>query len=455
MKKTRIVSIGMLLVGAGAMAIGLLPQPALVLAQMRGNVVEVTDAASLSSAVLWARAGTTIRLAAGDYPRLVVRREIDGQPIRITGPRGARIDQAVFLKAAGWHLEGVTIIGGTGRLMPLDIASSRNIVVSNVHLTGATPGPGPDNEDSNGLVVRGSEAIVFAGSEVDHVKQIAGIRDSFGVVIEGNRFTNAREGLMVRATHGLAIRNNLFQGWRPRFDKFEHPDMIQFFTQHVPTGSSMVTIQGNYLSAGEDRAVQGIFIRAEAYEAGREPMGYHRNFVISDNVYFGSSRHGISTTNIRGLIIENNTVIGSPHAFTGNVPRDPTGKSSYGWQPAILVAGKSWGRASNNIAALMAIRPEVVGMQDINNFVYKPRDLPDGRNPGNSFNAPLTAGDLPISAFAIRPGSDAARHQRGADVRKVGPEAAVRDLQTLAGEAATLAANARLQDLTKDPPLPK
>ena len=103
----------------------------------------------------------------------------------------------------------------------------------------------------------------------------------------------------------------------------------------------------------------------------------------------------------------------------------------------------------------MAIRPEVVGMQDINNFVYKPRDRPDGRNPGNSFNAPLTAGDLPISAFAIRPGSDAARHQRGAVVRKVGPDAAVGDLQTLAGEAATLAANARLQDLTKDPPLPK
>ncbi len=452
--KKRIIGMGLLLAGGGAMAIGLLPQPSLLAAQARGNIVDVNDAAALASALTWARPGSTIRLAPGQYPRLVVRREVDGAPIRITGPRSAIFDQAVFMKAAGWRLDGVTIIGGAGRLMPLDIASSRDIAVSNVLLTGSTPGPGPGDEESNGFVVRGSEAIVVAGSEVTHVKQIAGLRDSFGVVIEGNRFTNSREGLMVRANHGLIIRHNLFQGWKPRFDKFEHPDMIQFFTQHVPTGSSMVTIEGNYLSAGEDRAVQGIFIRAEAYENGKQPLGYHRNFVIRHNIYFGSSRHGISTSNVRGLISENNTVIGSPHAFTGNVPRDPTGKSSYGWQPAMLITNLTWGRVANNISALMAIRPEASRTQDVNNFIYKPRDPADGRNPGKSFNAPLTAGDLPISAFAIRAGSDAAKAGRGADVRRVGPDAALTDIEALAREARALAAGARQQDLTSDLPPP-
>ncbi len=49
----------------------------------------------------------------------------------------------------------------------------------------------------------------------------------------------------------------------------------------------MVTIEGNYLSAGLDRAIQAIFIRSEAFEAGREPLGYHRDFTIRHNVYYG------------------------------------------------------------------------------------------------------------------------------------------------------------------------
>ncbi|MEN9931703.1 MAG: hypothetical protein RIS17_276, partial [Pseudomonadota bacterium] len=69
---------------------------------------------------------------------------------------------------------------------------------------------------------------------------------------------------------------------------------------------------------------------------------------------------------------------------------------------------------------------------------------------GKSFNAVLTAGDLPISVFAIRAGSDAARAQRGADVRRVGPDAAIRDVEALAREASALAAAARQQDLTSD-----
>lgn len=440
--------------GFGAMVVGLLPQPSLLAAQARGDIVDVADGAALANAVMWARPGSTIRLAAGDYPQMVIKRVVDGAPILITGPRSARINQILFLKAAGWQVEGITILGGIGKAMPVDVALSRNIVLNNVKLSGSTPDPDPRWEESNGLVVRASEVVVLALSEVTHVKQIASLRDSFGVVIEGNRFTNAREGLMVRANHGLVIRHNLFMGWKPRFDIFEHPDMIQFFTQQVPTGSSMVTIEGNYLSAGEDRAIQGIFIRAEAFEAGREPMGYHRDFVIRNNVYYGSSRHGITINNVRGLTVENNTVIGSPHAFVGNVPRDPAGKTSTGWQPAIIAGGITWGRLSNNITALMAIRVESVGTQDINNFVYKPRVLADARNPSNSFAAALPGGDLPLAAFAVRPQSDNGKHGRGANVRVVGPDAARRDIAALLSEASALAEAAKKQDLTTDPPRP-
>lgn len=438
------------------MSVGLLPQPSLLAAQARGDVVDVADGAALQNAVMWARAGSTIRLAPGEYPRLVIKRDVDGAPIRITGPREARINQLIFMKAANWRVDGITMVGGIGRAMPLDIAGSRNIMLVGVKITGATPDVGPRWEESNGVTIQGgSEHIVLALSEATHVKQIAGIRDSFGVVIEGNRFTNSREGLMVRATHGLVIRHNLFVGWEPRFDIREHPDMIQFFTQQVPTGSTMVTIEGNYLSAGLNRAVQAIFIRSEAFEGGREPLGYHRDFTIRHNVYYGSSRHGISTSSVRGLVVENNTIIGSPHAFVGNTPRDPGGRSSVGWQPSIIASGITWGRLSNNISALMAIRAESVGTQDINNFVYKPRVLADGVNPGKSFAAPLVAGDLPLSAFAVRPQSANGKAGRGADISRVGPDAAIRDTDALMREAVMLAAAARRQDLTKDLPVPQ
>jgi nitrous oxidase accessory protein NosD len=452
--KKRIITVAALLAGVGAMAVGLLPQPSLLAAQARGDVVDVASATALENAVMWARPGSTIRVAPGEYPQLVIKRMVDGAPIRITGPREARINQLLFMKAGGWRVEGVTLVGGIGKAMPLDIAASKDIMLTGVKLTGSTPDPGPRWEESNGMVIRNSENIVFALGEGTHVKQIASIRDSYGVVIEGNRFTNSREGLMVRATHGLVIRHNLFLGWEPRFDIREHPDMIQFFTQHVPTGSTMVTIEGNYLSAGQDRAVQGIFVRAEAYEAGRSPLGYHRDFTIRHNVYYGSSRHGITIGNIRGLTIENNTIIGSPHAFVGNRPRDPAGRSSVGWQPAIISSGTSWGRMANNISALMAIRPEAAGTQDINNFVYKPRELADGVNPGKSFPAPLVAGDLPLSAFEVRPESENGKRGRGADIRKVGPDAAIRDTAALMREAVERSAAAHRQDLTKDLPPP-
>ncbi|WP_017669091.1 right-handed parallel beta-helix repeat-containing protein [Sandarakinorhabdus sp. AAP62] len=448
--KKRIIGAGLALAGVGAMAIGLLPQPSLLAAQARGDVVEVADGAALQNAIMWARAGSTIRLADGQYPQVLISREIDGSPIRITGSRGARINRMIFRKAANWRVDGVTIVGGIGKAMPLDIGVSRNIMMVDVKLTGSTPDEGPRWEESNAFVIQNSQHVVIALSEATHVKQIAGIRDSWGVVIEGNRFTNAREGLMTRATHGMMIRHNLFVGWEPRYDLREHPDMIQFFTQQVPTGSSMVTIEGNYLSAGLDRNVQAIFIRAEAYENGKEPLGYHRDFTIRHNVYYGSSRHGISVSSVRGVVVENNTIISSPHGFFGSVPRDQIGRASSGWQPAIIASGITWGRVSNNITALMAIRAESIGTKDINNFVYKPRVPADSVNPGKTFPSPLTAGDLPLSAFAVLPSSENGKRGRGADIRRVGPDAAIRDPEALMREAIALADAARKQDLTKD-----
>ena len=82
--KKRIITVAVLFAGVGAMAVGLLPQPSLLAAQARGDMVDVADGTALQNAVMWARAGSTIRLAAGEYPLLVIKREVDGAPSRVS-----------------------------------------------------------------------------------------------------------------------------------------------------------------------------------------------------------------------------------------------------------------------------------------------------------------------------------------------------------------------------------
>ena len=103
-----------------------------------------------------------------------------------------------------------------------------------------------------------------------------------------------------------------------------------------------------------------------------------------------------------------------------------------------------------DITALFAIRAESSGTKDINNFVYKPRVPEDAVNPGKTFPGPLVAGDLPLSAFAVLPGSENGKRGRGADIRQVGPDAAIRDTAALMREAVERGAAARRQDLTVD-----
>ena len=80
--------------------------------------------------------------------------------------------------------------------------------------------------------------------------------------------------------------------------------------------------------------------------------------------------------------------------------------------------------------------------------------MSDASNPGYSFGAPLTGGDLPLKAFAIRARSANGIRGRGANVREVGPNAAKRDTVALMIEALVLARNAKKQDLTVDPVQP-
>ena len=422
------------------------------------GIIDVADAASLTAAIAQAPPGSLIRLAPGDYAGIRIRRRIDGDPVIIEGPREARFILLNFTNPArGWRVRGVTILSGIPGVPPkfasgVHFARAQDIALDNVLVTGVSPGPDAGDEGSRGLMFQRASGIVIANSEIRHVRLIAALQDSRGLVFANNRFLDAREGLQVSNVQGLVVRGNLFRGWVPRFDLREHPDMIQFWTRNRPTGSARVEISNNLLDAGEESLVQGIFARAEDFEKGRLPQGFHRDWVVRNNIYFGSSKHGISLSDVQGALVENNTILASPHAFVGRRSVSANGRSGSGWIPHILLLRSTRAVVRNNLAPYITNTATPGPVELRNNQLYRPMAPGDARNPGKSFNAPLLAGTHEPADFALTRRSKARRKGRGADASTVGPQDQAVPIEPLVALARALADTE--DSFMKPPPAP-
>jgi hypothetical protein len=186
-------------------------------------------------------------------------------------------------------------------------------------------------------------------------------------------------------------------------------------------------------------------LRAEDYETGAQPDGFHRDIVIRNNIYFGSSPHGIALGNTRNAIIEHNTVLPSPNAFVGHL-KPPTAESSGGFPPRISLGDGSSGRIAANLTTRVLASREDPAITVENNIEIPMRTARDARNPGGLLQQPLDAGAYPPAHFALKPDSQAARRGIGADVTQVGPPA---------GGVAAAEMLARSRDLVaRTPPLP-
>lgn len=406
-----------------------------------GSLLATPD--DLRIRIAQAKPGDTIRLAPGAYPFTVIQRVIDGEPVKIVGPRTAMITGLAVMGGRGWQFSGMTILPFQKRPV-IALGGAGDVLFDNVLIAGSAPGEGPENEETTGMQIDSSNAVVVVNSELSHLRLVMGLRGSRGVVVAGNRIVNNREGVNVNGSRGMLFARNLFEGFKPRFDRGEHPDFIQLFTRQQP-GSGQLEISGNLFSSGLEKSVQGIFIRAEDYETGQQPDGYHRDVVIRNNIYFGSSPHGIAMGNTRNAVIERNTVLPSPNGFVGHL-KPPTPQSSGGFPPRISLSGNASGRIVGNITTRVFASRDDPAIKVENNIEVALRSPRDARNPGGLFANPLDAGEHPASHFALRPDTAAARRGIGADVSQVGvPEAGV--------DAAEMRERARAL-LASTPPLP-
>lgn len=362
------------------------------------RTISVNDDAGLQQAIATARAGDRIALAPGNYGPIDMNgRKIDGTPVTISG-RGAKVAAIALLNARGWAIEGLTIGGAfQGGFRVIHIQDSSDISIRNNLIHGLNVNNDPWDDRGNGIGVRNGQRIEVTGNRFRDIYLGFVAGNSADIRFEGNSLAFVREGSNWVSVKNATIRCNRFSHFFPDWTKKEHPDAIQAWWNRGQGGNENFLIEGNVILMGGPRAVQGIFLAGSHGPKGI-PENRMRNFTIRDNVYWGSSAHGITLSGADNFVVERNTILPSPHAQHEKSPeRTADGRRSRGLNPIIKVIGDdSTGRISGNIVNFIAAPPTVeVG----ENQKFK-RISENGRAWTRIFATPPAGDDPVLASFA-------------------------------------------------------
>lgn len=340
--------------------------------EMGGFVV--SSPAELTRALTEAKAGSIIRLTPGNYGNYrFTKAQFANGLVSIVSEQfdNPAVFSSINLSGASGILLGGLKVAGDARPL-INVSSASNIVLSGLHFTGVTADRDPWDEAATAIWVRNSSGITIYSNRFEDVRIAIFLQRSQGVSIIRNELAYVREGINVAATDKLRIEGNHFHSFSPRYQDGEHPDAVQFWTSNETVGSTNVSLKNNYFQFGGRRAVQGIFARSEVAESGKIPTARHADWVVTGNIYYGSSRHGISLNSIDRARVENNIVAASPWADLGGAPpSDDAGRSSGGYQPWIKVGKASGSTVRNNGAMLFSTDEQVDFSNNID--LYDPK----------------------------------------------------------------------------------
>jgi hypothetical protein len=359
----------------------------------------VADDSALERAVGSARAGDEILLAPGAYSILEVRgRKVSGGTVTIRG-KDARLAAVAFLESSGWAIDGITLGGSNvARDRVVLIENSSDIAVRSSLIHGINVNNDPWDDKTVGVGVRTSERIQIIGNRFrDHSLGFTAAI-SRDVRLEGNSIGFVREGSNWIAVDGAVIRCNRFSHVYPNLLRKEHPDAIQGWWNKEGPNQNLL-IEGNVLMLGGPRAVQGIFL-AGASKPEEDPVRNRmRNITIRDNIYYGSSRHGITASGAENILVQNNSIVPSPHAQLEEKPvRSEDGRRSGAIPPRIRVVGdNATGRSVGNIATGFGTEP----LETADNIVI-PTQSEGGKAWKKVFPRPPLGDDPPVADFATR-----------------------------------------------------
>ncbi len=357
------------------------------------NVVMVYNNNQLRSALSVAESGTTIALAPGDYSNVWVKNFTSSTNVTITSldpAAPAHVDGFNLFNVAGLNIANLEV----GRaLLPGETVSTAFISLNRCSDIGLYDldvhggRNGITGDDGYGMRVLGSSGITVAECHFDALYRAAVFSRSSDIVATGNDVTDTREGFDFANVHNVVIEKNLFHDLSPDLANGDHPDCIQFMTAGIG-GSSHILIRDNAMLNGGSDAVQGIFLRSTD-----ETMRYS-DVTITNNVYYGGSRHGITPTSVDGLLVAGNTIVASG-------------------TPTLVPAINSWGntaaRFTANIAPLFLMDGVNTPPFDDNLTTYSAKSV-HGKALAAVFLDPTTDTDVTPEDFVVRDSVTAGFH---------------------------------------------
>ena len=293
------------------------------------RTIHVASRSELLTALAASTGGETILLAPGDYGKLFLGAS-SGFPVQfpseVTITSADPENRAVFSEfdlrgASNLTFDGVVFDytfseGDPNWMRPFVMNGADNITIRNSVFDGdVTQGRNELIDGSGnaiGLGIRaGSSNIRIEDNEFHTFHRGISVSNSSDLAITGNELHSLRmDGMNFSQVQRVLIEDNHIHTFRRSNDPSDHADMIQFWTNGTTEPSEDVVIRGNRLDIAEGDRSQLIFMRNDLVDRGLagEEMHY-RNFLIEENVIYGSHSHGISIGATDGLTIRNNAVL--------------------------------------------------------------------------------------------------------------------------------------------------
>jgi hypothetical protein len=362
-------------------------------------IINVSNAAQLTSALATARGGDTIRLAAGDYDNVSIQ--------------NFRPTSRVTLVSAD--------VANPAHFDTLAVRTSQNLTFKNLDI-GRALAPG-EPEHTQLTLVRDSSTIVFEGNLihgsldgdaqndgyglfVDGVTGLAITNNTFkelgrGAVVStitnlqvsGNKFLDIRsDALDTDDSSNVLIEDNLFKGFYPL--DYDHPDAMQFHNLGATEWMENITIRNNILLPGGTGSPQGIWI-SDPGTTGFRNLHIENNLLWGKGLYNGIGLYGV----------ENAKVI-------GNTVLSPTDDDKMMW---IRVSGSDNVELIRNVAEEFIIQGGITNLRQEGNINLRTSpafrglmanpENPSGWNDvrlsdGGAYTPVVTSSEAPVSSAA-------------------------------------------------------
>lgn len=299
---------------------------------MANDVLNVANAAELSTALANATGGETILLAAGNYGRL----NLSGAEYQF--PQGVTIKSADLEapatitalnvnNAANITFDSLvfdyTFNGEPQYYRPFSVSGSSSIDFQNSVFSGdvaqgvsaASDGYGT----GMGLTVRNSSDISVVDSEFFDWYKGAYFQETSDIRVAGNDvFAIRSDGMNFIDVYSVVIEDNYIHDFKRSLGSADHGDMIQFWKTGNAPASSDILIRGNVLDMGTGDYSQSLFM-GSGKVSSTDPNWFYQDVVIENNVIYNAQLHGITVDGTNNLTVSNNTVLAVDGLLSGGV----------------------------------------------------------------------------------------------------------------------------------------